>query len=114
MDDDDTLPPAGPKQLPPHAGEAHAEPPTGSTATNGHWLHDDSGPTTYVGAQPRSVTHLSEILGAKVPGLRCTVEADQVYIDGRVDSDAQAREILQMVAELEPGLRVTSRLSTCV
>lgn len=110
MDDDDNLPPPGPKQLPPHSGQPNAEPPTGSTATNGHWLHDASGPASYAGSPSQSVARLNEILGAKVPGLQCSSENGTLYIEGSVESEAQAHDLLRMVRELEPDMTVVSRV----
>lgn len=110
MDDDDNIPPAGPKQLPVESGRPNAEPPTGSTATNGHWLHDESGPASYIGSLSPLLSRLNEILDAKVPGLRCTVDSGTVYLEGPVKSEAQARDIRRMVVELEPDMTVISRL----
>jgi hypothetical protein len=111
MDDNADMPPPGPKQLPPRSVDGGTAPPTGSTATNGHWLHDAAGPSVLVGGISGSVSRLQGILSAKRPGLRCSVDGGALCIEGVVDTQAEAREIRQLVQELEPGVPVVTRLA---
>jgi hypothetical protein len=111
MDDNAEMPPPGPKQLPPRSGDGATTPPTGSTATNGHWLHDAAGPSVLVGGVSGSVSRLQGILSARRPGLHCSMERGVLCIEGVVDTQAEAQDIRQLVEELEPGVPVVTRLT---
>ena len=103
MDDDANVPPPGPKQQPSRTGGSGGDLATGSTATNGYWLHDEFGPAVLVGGVPEPISGVESAILAKFPQLRCESEDGVIRIVGIVDSASQVQEIRQFISEVWPG-----------
>lgn len=111
MEDDVNMPPCGPKQLPPRSGDVGPKLPTGSTATNGHWLHDAAGPAVLVDNVSGPVSRLRAMLLAKFPQLCCSVEDVSISVEGAVDTPAQGDEVHEMIEEIDAGMPIVVRLT---
>jgi hypothetical protein len=116
MPTDDPDPARGPKQQP--NGQAAQPTGTGSTSTNGYWVHDDVGPKYYISADAHNVPDLNALLAKQahqIPGLvpeavDVSVVGPTVYIDGTVPSRRVADDVNALIAQCAVGLTVTDCL----
>ena len=109
MDDDADMPPPGPKQLPPRSGNGAPKLPTGSTATNGYWLHGDAGPSVLVDSVSGPLSRLETSLSAKFPQLRFSIENGAICVEDTVHTQVQLAEVCRLIEQIKPTMSVVTR-----